>query len=69
MDSHDIPLLAQHGVRIEVLIFTWKMQSEAEEVIAGYARQQQKTRKRPFTSSSNSIINKAQELYVPRSAT
>lgn len=43
-----LDMFQKAGYQAEVLIYTWKMQSEAEEVISGYVRQQQINPGNPF---------------------
>jgi methylase of polypeptide subunit release factors len=43
-----LDMFQKAGYQAEVLIYTWKMQSEAEEVISGYVRQQHINPEHPF---------------------
>jgi len=43
-----LDMFQKAGYQAEVLIYMWKMQSEAEEVISGYVRQQQINPGHPF---------------------
>lgn len=49
----------------EILIYTWKMQSEAEEVIAGYAGQQRARPERPFLFYRADTLEKTFEHITP----
>ncbi len=49
----------------EILIFTWKMQSEAEEVIGGYVRQQRQSPHTPFSFYDAEILEKVFDQASP----